>query len=117
ERVHNLTAKLDNGMKQLGYNQVNKHYFDTLTIDTGSKEKLNELKKKFESSEINLRYFDDKYIGISIDETTADKDIDEVLKIFGTGKSVSASLNGAGLPEHLKRKSNYLLNPVFNTHH
>ena len=117
ERVHNLTAKLDNGLKQIGFNQINKHYFDTLTIDAASIEKLNELKKKFEAAEINLRYFDDRYIGISIDETTTDKDIDELLKIFGGGKSVSASLNGAGLPEQLKRKSNYLLNPVFNTHH
>ena len=114
EHVRNLTVKLDSGLKKLGYNQLNKNYFDTLKIDAGSK--LNELRKKSESAGINLRYFEGKYIGISLDETTSAKDVDELLSVFG-GKAASDSLNGAGLPDALKRKSNYMLHAVFNTHH
>ncbi len=116
ERVHNLTVRLDNGLKQLGYNQLNKFYFDTLKIDTGSKIKLNDLRKKFENSRINLRYFDERYIGVSLDETATESDVDELLKIFGEGKSVSSSLNGSELADSLKRKSKFMLHPVFNTY-
>jgi len=115
ERTRNLTAKLNNGLKQLGYNQLNKNYFDTLKIDAVSKDKLDALRKKFEDSQINLRYFDERYIGISLDETTTENDVDELLKIFGSGKSVSASMNGSELPESFKRRSKYMLHPVFNT--
>lgn len=117
ERTHNLTALLSNGLKQLGYSQLNKNYFDTLKIDAGSREKLEELKKRFESAEINLRYFGDKYIGISLDETAAENDVEEILKIFGAGKSTGASVNGSGLPESLKRKSKYMQHPVFSKYH
>ena len=116
ERTRNLTAKLNNGLKQLGYNQLNKNYFDTLKIDAVSKDKLDALRKKFEDSQINLRYFDERYIGISLDETTTENDVDELLKIFGSGKSVSASMNGSELPESFKRRSKYMLHPVFNTY-
>ncbi len=116
ENVHSLTAMLANGLKAAGLKQENKYFFDTLKVDAGSKEKAAVLRKNFEDAEINLRYFDEKYIGISIDETTTEKDINDVLSIFG-GKQPSASMNGSCLPETLKRKSNYMLHPVFNIHH
>ncbi|HMR00703.1 MAG TPA: aminomethyl-transferring glycine dehydrogenase, partial [Ignavibacteria bacterium] len=116
ERIHGLTAMLNNGLKQAGYKQSNGHFFDTLKVDAGSKEKLNDLKKKFEAAKINLRYFDEKYIGISLDETTTEKDVNEILNIFG-GKLSSSSSNGTSLPENLKRNTKYLQNPVFNVHH
>jgi glycine dehydrogenase len=125
ERTHSLAAKLNNGLKQLGFNQLNKLFFDTLRIDAVSSEKIAEIKKKFESAEINLRYFDDKYIGISIDETTSESDINELLKIFNdiSGKKTNVTIsdtagsNGIGFPENLKRKSTYLMHPVFNVNH
>ncbi|MBZ0202486.1 MAG: aminomethyl-transferring glycine dehydrogenase [Ignavibacteria bacterium] len=117
ERTHNLTAKLCNGLKQLGYSQLNGNYFDTLKIDAGSKEKLEEIKKKFESAEINLRYFDEKYIGISFDETTSERDVEDILKIFGGGKAINASINGSGLPGNLKRKTKFMMHPVFSKYH
>ncbi len=116
ERIHGLTAMLNNGLKQAGISQTNKFFFDTLKIDAGSMEKLSDLKKKFEAAKINLRYFDEKYIGISLDETTTKKDVKEILNIFG-GKESSSSANGTSLPENLKRTSKFLQNPVFNVHH
>lgn len=116
ERIHGLTAMLNNGLKQAGYKQSNDHFFDTLKVDAGSKEKLNDLKKKFEAAKINLRYFDGQFIGISLDETTTEKDVNEILSVFG-GKVISSSSNGTSLPENLKRTSKYLQNPVFNVHH
>lgn len=116
ERTHGLTAMLNNGLKQLGIKQDNKFFFDTLKIDAGSAEKMNEYRSKFESAGINLRYFDGQCIGISLDETVSEGDVNNILKIFG-GSSINVSMNGTGLPENLKRQSNYLLHPVFNVNH
>lgn len=116
ERTHELTSMLNNGLKQLGIKQDNKYFFDTLKIDAGSEEKLNEYKKNFEAAEINVRYFGGRYIGISFDETVTVKDVNNILKVFGGGSAV-ASMNGTGLPENLKRRSNYMLHPVFSIYH
>lgn len=61
-----------------------------LKLMQAQREKLNDLKKKFEAAKINLRYFDEKFIGISLDETTTEKDVNEMLNIFG-GKVTSSS--------------------------
>lgn len=116
ERTHELTSMLNNGLKQLGIKQDNKYFFDTLKIDAGSEEKLNEYKKNFEAAEINVRYFGGRYIGISFDETVTVKDVNNILKVFGGGSAV-ASMNGTGLPESLKRRTNYMLHPVFSIYH
>jgi glycine dehydrogenase len=117
ERIHNQAAILNNGLKQLGYKQLNKNFFDTLKIETGSAIKRGELRKKFEEAKINLRYFENIYIGISVDETTTDKDINEILSIFAEGKKVSASVNGTSLPEKMKRTSKFMQHPVFSKYH
>lgn len=118
EKVHGLTSMLNNGLKQAGIDQLNKYFFDTLKIDAGSSEKQNELKKKFEAASINLRYFGDRYIGISLDETTTENDVKDLLEIFtGTREHAPLSLNGTEFPKNLKRESNFMLHPVFNTHH
>jgi len=116
ERVHGLTAMLNNGLKQAGIKQENKFFFDTLKVDTGSAAKLNALKKKFEAAKINLRYFDKQFIGISVDETTTESDIKEILGIFGA-KEISSSVNGSSIPENLCRTTKYMQHPVFNIHH
>lgn len=121
ERIHGLVTMLASGLNQLGINQVNKYYFDTLKIDAGSNDNLNALKKKFTDANINLRYFDDKFIGISLDETTTQKDVNDLLNIFADGKKVQASipgtLDGKVIPESLKRTSKYMQHPVFNINH
>jgi len=116
ERIHDRTRYLDFGLKQLGYKQLNKYYFDTLKIDMGSKDKIEMVYDWFKQENINLRYFDDRYIGISLDETTSPDDVDQLLNIFGGGRSISVSMNGAAMPDNLKRRSKYLMHPVFNTY-
>lgn len=116
ERTHAMTTLLNNGLKQAGLSQINKHFFDTLKIDADSAGKLAEYKAKFESASINLRYFDEKYIGISLDEMTTEKDVNDILKIFGGANTQRVSMNGTSLPETLKRESNFMLHPVFNTY-
>lgn len=113
-RVHSLTSQLNNSLKQGAVKQVNKYFFDTLKINVPGK--ADELKKKFESASINIRYIDKDNIGISLDETTTEKDLNDILKVFGL-KAASSTTNGISIPENLKRTSGYMTHPVFSSYH
>lgn len=117
ERTHRLAVLLNNGLKELGYKQLNNHFFDTLKIDVGDAMKRGGLRVKFEEAKINLRYFENKYIGISVDETTTEKDVLEILSIFAEGKKITPEGSGTNLPANLKRTTEYLTHPVFSKYH
>jgi len=117
ERTHRLAVMLNNGLKELGYKQLNTHFFDTLKIDVGSAMKRGELRVKFEEAKINLRYFENKYIGISVDETMTEKDVFEMLSIFSEGKKITSAEGGINLPDNLQRTTPYLMHPVFSKYH
>ncbi|MCX7876232.1 MAG: aminomethyl-transferring glycine dehydrogenase [Melioribacteraceae bacterium] len=126
DRINSLTKLLDNGLKSLGINQLNKYYFDTLQVDVNSVEILNQIKTEAEKNEINFRYFDETKIGISISEITTINDIQEILNIFSKvlnknfdfNKLVNFNSNNfQSIQENLKRTSEYLTHPVFNSYH
>lgn len=127
-RIHKLANYLDKGLTQLGFDQLNKNYFDTLKIDLGekSKEKFESLKQNFEAARINLRHYGSRYIGISVDEASNLDDIKTILSIFAghIGKDISAlsidyNTNGTvnDIPSDLIRKSAYMRHPVFHKYH
>lgn len=121
ERVHKMTSYLAASLKELGIEKENKYFFDTITLKTG-KELTANIKSKAEAKEINFRYVNDETVGISIDETVCDSDLNDIIKIFSeaTGKKAAkVSLNGKEkfYPDALSRASDYMLHPVFNTHH
>ncbi len=56
-KINTLTRVLNAALTELGFNQVNKNYFDTLKVEL-SPEELKLLKKSSEEKGINFRYFD-----------------------------------------------------------
>ncbi|MBW8050630.1 MAG: glycine dehydrogenase [Cytophagales bacterium] len=86
ERIHGYTKLLEKELTALGYNQINNHFFDTLKIDVG---KIELLRKIALESQINFRYFDDHYIGISLNETTEISDINDIINVFDKAQSGS----------------------------
>src|SRR6185369_2318855 len=121
-KIHQRASMLDAGLKKLGLHQMNKMYFDTLLIDVGNRQDI--IRKKALESKINLRYVDDQYISISVDETTDEKDVDNLLEVFGS--AIGNSQNGINdnkktgnemIRGELRRASEFLTHPVFNTHH
>ncbi|MFN3839833.1 MAG: aminomethyl-transferring glycine dehydrogenase [Cyclobacteriaceae bacterium] len=115
-RVHALASLLNAGLKALGLNQLNTHFFDTLKIEVKNKETIREAAEK---RKMNFRYFSDNHVGISIDETTTENDIRTILEIFGAPSSVISEkkVEGGEIPKSLLRTSSFLTHPVFNTHH
>src|SRR3984893_8118073 len=108
ERVHNLTRRLADS----GLNVVHQNFFDTLHVDLGDKT-ADEIISRTEKIGINLRKLGDHAVGISLDETTTEKDLLDLCEFFGT------KLDNAAIPtSKIKhRTSNILIHPVFNTHH
>lgn len=107
--------------KHLGYVQHNEYFFDTLKVHV---EDVEAVRKIAEARSINFLYFDDKHIGIAIDETTGRNDILDILHVFEEAKGVSDTGitfdyegNLDNIPTALTRTSEYLTHPVFNTHH
>lgn len=115
-RVHALTNRLNEGLKTAGYNQMNRHYFDTLKVEVKNKEVI---RSEAEKRQINLRYFTDNYIGISLDETTTVDDVNDLLEIFRASPSPATAKEAGreGIPAHLLRTSAFMTHPVFNSHH
>ena len=124
KKISTLTKILDNSLMGLGYNQVNKNYFDTLKIEFNekSKEKIQKIKEIAESREVNFRYFDN-CIGISLSEVTELEDIAEMISIFAESVNEDVEVDidldtvNVGYSSEFVRTSDYLTDPVFNIHH
>lgn len=117
-RVHGLAMNLAAGVEALGYKQVNENYFDTVKIAVADKKAI---EREAIKHEVNFRYHADNFVGISLDETTTQKDVETLLQIFATvaGKTVSVkNADGTLLwPSSLVRTSAFMTHPVFSAHH
>jgi glycine dehydrogenase len=119
-RTHHMTAILAAGLTKSGYELAHNSFFDTITINTAGK--TEELYAKAQAADINLRKLDGK-LGVSFDETTTTGDIEALFAVFGVKEEINAlssEIAGnefAAIPEALRRTSEFLTHPVFNTHH
>ncbi len=119
-RTHHMTAILAAGLTKGGFELAHNSFFDTITINTG--EKTQDLCTKALAADINLRVLPGK-LGISLDETTTVADVEALFAVFGVKEDVTAlstEIAGnefAAIPEALRRTSEYLTHPVFNTYH
>ncbi|HAV1333536.1 glycine dehydrogenase (aminomethyl-transferring) [Vibrio parahaemolyticus] len=119
-RTHHMTAILAAGLTKGGFELAHNSFFDTITINTG--EKTKDLYTKALAADINLRSLPGK-LGISLDETTTVADVEALFAVFGVKEDVTAlstEIAGnefAAIPEALRRTSEYLTHPVFNTYH
>ncbi|HHG3179461.1 TPA: aminomethyl-transferring glycine dehydrogenase [Vibrio parahaemolyticus] len=119
-RTHHMTAILAAGLTKGSFELAHNSFFDTITINTG--EKTQDLYTKALAADINLRALPGK-LGISLDETTTVADVEALFAVFGVKEDVTAlstEIAGnefAAIPESLRRTSEYLTHPVFNTYH
>lgn len=121
--INSLANLLSKSIKDLGFLQINKNFFDTITIKV-DKELLEKIKAEALRNKINLNYFVSDRISISISEVTTYEDILELTEIFA--QSVCKQINKkdfdgktknliSSFDEKFVRHSNYLQHPIFNT--
>jgi glycine dehydrogenase len=120
-KIYGLTELLSAGLKKLGFEIENTNHFDTITIKTG--EFTAEIREFAEEAERNLRYFkkDPSKLSITLDETSNEEDVIEILAFFQRAKGQSIGGDEIEvawkLPKELMRTSTYLSHPVFNKYH
>jgi len=81
-QIHSYTYALANLITSLGYKQLNRNYFDTLNIELPLTISIKELEAIALQKEINFRYIDQDHVGISLDETTNLKDLNDIAFVF-----------------------------------
>jgi len=123
-RVASYTAILAQGLKALGAQVGNSTAFDTLTVTTGDATAA--VLQLARAAGMNLRAFPQRnggLVGISLDETTTREDITALWKVFAAPGQALPSFEAFEkgieplIPAALRRSSDFLTHPVFNTHH
>ncbi len=117
-KVHRSAITLSGILEQLGYEQTNASYFDTLVI----KADASRLREVAESREINFLYIDDNTVSVAINEATSTDDLNDIIAVFAEAAGKEAVLLDAleettVIPEALQRTSAFLENEVFNAYH
>ncbi|HEU5053989.1 MAG TPA: aminomethyl-transferring glycine dehydrogenase [Hanamia sp.] len=121
KRIALLTSSLAEGLKESGYELVNEYFFDTITLKIEDVSKLQTLSQQ---KEMNFYFPSDKKVTISLDETTTQKDVLEILSVFNEVTNIETTIvtfehenELENIPLSLQRQSPYLLHPVFNKFH
>jgi glycine dehydrogenase len=124
-RIHFLTTILAKGLAQLRLEvgaSGSGQFFDTLKVGLGEGRSA-DLMKLAETHRMNFRVFDAHTIGISLDETTTEKDVADILAVCNGGKPPAfspadlAAVVSPGFPAPLARATPFLRQAVFNRHH
>jgi glycine dehydrogenase len=121
QRIAAYTAVLADGLKQLGITIKHAQAFDTLALATG--DRTASLAARARDLGMNLRTLDARTLSIALDETTTRDDLAHLFEVFATpGQSLpDLSTHEQGIepliPHTLRRTSDFLSHPVFNTHH
>ena len=118
KRIHLNAAKLEKKLVDLGLNQLNEYYFDTLKIKINAAA----VRTEAEKHEINFHYIDQWTVGIAINETTDEVALLKILNVFETvvhQKNINGKvkIENHRYPIDQKRRSPYLTHKVFNSFH
>ncbi|MBS1655314.1 MAG: aminomethyl-transferring glycine dehydrogenase, partial [Bacteroidetes bacterium] len=114
-----LTQTVADAITARGFDLASDNFFDTIVVKVGD---TKDIRDKAERQQINLRYIDEKHIGISLDETVMIDDLYDLINCFENDTDpVSFDIHhDEGLnhiPETLTRQSSFLTHAVFNSHH
>lgn len=122
ERIHSIAVFLEKSINRLGYKQVNAQYFDTLRFALPDTISAQQIRTIALSKEVNLRYFKNGDVGMSIDETTDITAVNVLLSIFAIAagrdwEKTSDVPMASSISAEMKRQSAYLTHEVFNKYH
>jgi glycine dehydrogenase len=117
-RVHDMARLVARGLKDAGVAVLHEDFFDTLRVQPADQ---GALRARALDRRINLRYFEDGSIGLTIDETVTAQDLADLLDMFGVADAAArvealASAMASGYEGDLARTSAYLTHPVFSEH-
>ncbi|HMJ48660.1 MAG TPA: aminomethyl-transferring glycine dehydrogenase, partial [Ferruginibacter sp.] len=119
KRICLLAQTLQSELKDLGFENINQYYFDTLRIKVKDPSAL---KKLAIARGINFHYIKEGVI-ISLDESTSQRDVMDILQVFASLKGKDTAIADFdtesvlnNIPSSLTRTSEFLSHPVFKEH-
>jgi len=115
-RVHKNAIHLGKLITDKGFKLKTDKLFDTLAIKTG--EKTDSILLLASKKGINFRKIDKNTIGISLDETVSQTDLEDISLLFNPERKLDQQeASTCSIPVDLIRTSPYLQHPVFNRYH
>ena len=125
-RIHGMTRALESKLGAHGNEVVLDesgfdNYFDTIRLKP--RHPAVEVMRAARQANLNFRDFGDGTIGISVDETTTPADVIRIVAAFGGAGCLLEEVERLSSPDRFDfaepfwRTTEYLLHPVFNTHH
>ena len=121
KRIHNKANALASAIKDLGFDQLNEQYFDTLLIDLDaiSSDLVNEIAL---AAHINFLYVDEHNICISLNETTSTQDLNDILAVLAAAKETDYEeildvYDSSTISDSLQRTTDFMTHKVFNSYH
>ncbi|MBI4238305.1 MAG: aminomethyl-transferring glycine dehydrogenase [Deltaproteobacteria bacterium] len=119
DRIHARTAQLAAGAKRCGLQLTTEHFFDTLHISCPEAQ-AQTIYAAAAARQINVRRLDTG-IAVSLDETTTEQDVAELIAIFNGGRAPTGTRDTPTTDDHipttLRRTTTYLTQPVFQRYH
>lgn len=113
ERIHYLAKTLAATLKELSFDVQEGAIFDTVVIRSLDARVVLE---QAELAGMNWRKIDAYTVGISLDETTTEKDLKDILKVLtGREKDLKGIFPGGSFGD-LRRRSSFLEHSVFNSY-
>ncbi|MFT5846500.1 MAG: glycine dehydrogenase [Psychroserpens sp.] len=117
-KIHNKATTLANTLQDLGFEQLNTTFFDTIHI----KAKAKTIRKIALKHKMNFHYPTKDSVTISLNETATIEDVNTIVSIFAKSIKkdtivISNISEGNCISGDLKRNSTFLQEPVFNSHH
>lgn len=119
EDIHTGAVYLSEKLKEMGYDQENEIFFDTLKINLPDSIQAQEIKRIAEEAQINFYYPNASTVILSTDETSREEELNEILNVFGVAAKKSFHRTTkldkmCAIPDYLWRKDKYLKHEVFH---
>ncbi|HFC0994281.1 TPA: aminomethyl-transferring glycine dehydrogenase, partial [Neisseria gonorrhoeae] len=117
-RIHTLASVFADALVSDGLKVVHEVFFDTVTVDFGSKEKADQVFAAALESGYNLRRVNNTQVAAAFHETSVYEDLADLYRAF-TGKDTFTFADDVKgrLNAELLRQDDILQHPVYNSYH
>ncbi|MFZ9672676.1 MAG: aminomethyl-transferring glycine dehydrogenase [Flavobacteriaceae bacterium] len=114
-QIHHKAQVLAESAAKAGIKVKHQAYFDTIWLEVPE----HKVRPIAEQSGVNF-YYTQQGVGIAVNETTSDSDVEEILAILGKALDVSIARtepNRAAIDGAIRRTSEFMQEQVFNSYH
>ncbi len=119
-QIHYKTNVLNQALTTLGYDTVEEPVFDTVKIRMHEEDKM-ALMRLMRGQKINLNYFTDGFVSMSINESTTLEKLEVLVQAFAQFKQKQgfklSLIEELRIPDEYLRKDAVLTEEVFNKYH